>query len=97
MEECVRRLKELEKREDGIYDRLAIGETWRAEHDGRINAYWEAQFKLNTETHHALESLRIRITAVEKRVMLIAGGASVAGGAMGAIVGAVISKAIGGP
>ena len=55
---------------------------WIAEHDGRIDAYWSQQFRLNIkcEEKHAL--LDRRVGSLEKRVWLMAfAGAGLGAGA----------------
>ena len=50
---------------------------WQAEHDGRINAWWEQQFKLNTD-------LMTRVSIVERRMIYASGFAA----GVGALIGA---------
>ncbi len=59
---------------------------WIAEHDGRINAYWEAQHKLNEQTEAKLNAYGTRLMALEKKVLLFA--------ALGAIAGSILSQVI---
>lgn len=62
--------------------------TWIAEHDGRINAYWEQQRALNERFEGRLDMFAARLLALEKKVMWFAGVAAAAGG----IFGSAISK-----
>lgn len=58
---------------------------WQAEHDGRINAWWEEQFRTNKDHSERLRSL-------ESKVMWFSGFAA----GVGAILGSVITKFLGG-
>jgi len=60
---------------------------WIAEHDGRTNAYWEAQHKWDSEMASCMKELKDRLTAVEKKVFFISGMAS----AIGAIAGTLLT------
>ena len=60
--------------------------TWIAEHDGRIDAYWDAQFRLNSKMEDKLAEVNVRLNAVEKRIAWIAGGAA----AVGALAGSML-------
>ena len=59
---------------------------WIAEHDGRIDAWWDAQHRLNSDNAGKFTNLERRITAVEKKVFLISGAASGAGALIGTLV-----------
>lgn len=56
---------------------------WVAHHDGRINAKWEHQEKLNSELFKKLQVVTERVSALERRVValccLAAAGGSVLG------------------
>ncbi len=58
---------------------------WRAEHDGRINAFWKQQFTTN-------DKVEARLTALERRVLVLSTLAAAAGG----IIGQVAQKLFGG-
>ena len=56
--------------------------TWRAEHDGRINAWWEEQRHINTsiqrsikqldlEVNERISALGIRVSAIEKKIIWV--------------------------
>ena len=53
--------------------------TWIADHDGRIDAWWEAQHALNDE-------LEERITKNEKRLIWLMASAAAGGGVAGQII-----------
>jgi hypothetical protein len=74
-----------------IYERIEGGETWRAEHDGRINAYWEQQFRLNAKLEAMMTSFDKRLTAVERRVFWVSGFAA----GIGSLIGVAISHSMG--
>jgi len=72
---------------------------WIADHDGRIDAYWEAQFKLNDKTEGKFVTFGdntegkfaaygLRLAAVERRVMWFAGVAA----GIGSVVGGLLTK-----
>jgi len=69
---------------------------WMAEHDGRINAWWANQFKVNEGTSKKFNDIFKRLGNLEKRVLAM----SAAGGLGGAIVGVfgvqLITKLMGG-
>ncbi len=75
---------------DDVKRELQRQALWIAEHDGRINAYWEAQHKLNDSVANKLHTFRLRLDALEKRVLYMAGVAS----ALGSLVGVLITRAI---
>ena len=56
---------------------------WIAEHDGRIEAWWDAQREHNRECDAQLLSLERRFTALEKRVVWFAGAAAGLGAVLG--------------
>lgn len=58
---------------------------WQGEHDGRINAWWEQQFRTNND-----HELRLRM--LERKVIWISG--LMAG--LGSIGGSIITKLLGG-
>ena len=62
--------------------------TWIADHDGRIDAYWEAQFKLNDKIEGKFGSLYNRLEALEKRVMWFAGVAA----GVGSVIGGLLTR-----
>jgi len=64
---------------------------WEAEHDGRINAYWEQQFKTNGEIKLLTEKLSDRVMGVERKVMYISGFAA----AIGGLIGGLAAKGLG--
>jgi len=61
--------------------------TWIAEHDGRINAYWEAQHDWNARQETAIRDLTSRLQAVEKRVIWLSAIAAGGGGVLGNLLG----------
>ena len=46
---------------------------WIAEHDARINAYWEQQHKDNDIMFRKLKCIDTRVTTIEKKIMLVCG------------------------
>jgi len=71
-----------------IDDRVRELEAWTREHDGRINAYWESQHKLNDQVELRFESAGRRLGALERKVMWLSGVAA----ALGAMLGNVIAS-----
>jgi hypothetical protein len=69
---------------------------WQAEHDGRINAYWEAQFRINSVAEEKFQGVFKRIIAVEHRVIWASGFAACGGAVVGVIASVLISKLVGG-
>ena len=66
---------------------------WIAEHDGRINAWWFAQREWNDrhdtkcqDTRDKIGALNVRLTAIEKRIIYVAGVMSALGAAFGQFV-----------
>lgn len=45
-----------------LQDRVNGHDTWIAEHDGRINVFWEQQHKLNPQTEKRLKVLEMDST-----------------------------------
>ena len=67
---------------------------WIAEHDGRIDAWWEEQKRWNRDfekevrtTQHGFE---LRLSAVEKRMIYVAGIASGVGSILGTVGYAIL-------
>ncbi len=58
---------------------------WIADHDGRINAYWAAQFKYNEKAEKRLDGYAVRLTGVEKKMFWIAGFAAAVGSVGGSL------------
>ncbi len=73
---------DLEERVVALETRMAGTDKWAAEHDGRINAWWVAQHEFNPK----LES---RVSALEKRVILVTGF----GAGAGAVAGTLLTAA----
>jgi len=67
--------------------KVAAMQLWVAEHDGRIEAWWEAQREWNAKMETQVIGLTQRLTAVEKRMMWWAGAAAGAGGWIGSYFG----------
>ncbi len=67
-------------------DTIEDVKTWIADHDGRIDAYWDAQHALNERTTDTLEALTHRLGALEKKVVMFAGIAAGAGGLLGTFI-----------
>ena len=65
---------------------------WIAEHDGRIDAWWYSQHKLNEKMEDRMDCYSRRLHIVEKRMMFWAGAA----GAIGAFLGGLIPRLMGG-
>lgn len=61
---------------------------WIAANDARIDAFWDQQHKWNDTVDKKFYSFRLRLEAVEKRVVWIAGIAS----GLGSTMGFVLSK-----
>lgn len=64
---------------------------WAAEHDGRINALWEAQHTLNMLSEKRFHAFATRLGALERKVMWFSGFSAAVGG----LIGALASRAIG--
>jgi len=57
-----------------------------AEHDGRVNAWWEAQRQWNASMEHDMVEHSRRLTALEKRIIFISGAAAAIGSLVGALM-----------
>lgn len=80
-EDALARIKALE-------GRCGKQERWASEHDGRVNAYWEAQHSRNDTDDVWKITIVARVSAIERRIMWIAGVAS----AIGALGGSLLSS-----
>jgi len=58
---------------------------WVAEHDGRINAWWESQRRWNKGVEKDVRDIFTRVRCLEHRVIFASGFI----GCIGAIIGAV--------
>lgn len=67
-------------------DNLEDVKMWIAAHDGRISAYWEAQFKLNQDIKDDISNLRTRVSSLERKVIYICAIASASGAGIGNVV-----------
>ena len=65
---------------------------WISAHDGRIDAWWSTQHKWNDKIEAAISGLVSRMTALEKRVMLISGASAAFGSILGAIAGVFLKS-----
>lgn len=65
---------------------------WVSEHDGRIDAYWEAQHKRNDKVDERFIINEGRLTSVEKRVVWFSGFAAAVGSVIGALITAFLSR-----
>lgn len=63
---------------------------WAAAHDGRINAWWDAQHSWNRRMDKLYAVTIGRISAVEKRMIWWAGFASGVGGLLGGALSKVL-------
>lgn len=59
---------------------------WRAEHDGRINAWWEAQRTWNAKTDQKMHNFGVKLSALEKKVIFFSGFAAALGSGLGALI-----------
>ncbi len=59
---------------------------WIADHDGRNDAYWEAQHSLNGKTEESLDMNALRLAALEKRIVWITGFAAAVGAGIGSAI-----------
>ena len=68
---------------------------WIAEHDGRIDAYWEAQhcYKKRIEAEARVHYVQVenRLSAVERRVIYLSGLAAGVGALIGTFVSGVLT------
>ena len=71
---------------ESIWKALRESAEWRAEHDGRINAWWEAQRVWNDKLEARMNTYSKRLSAVEKRMVFFAGGAAAVGSGLGALI-----------
>ena len=62
---------------------------WIAEHDGRIEAWWEAQRSLNERNEEWKHRTTQWMAAMEKRMMFFAGAASFVAAALGSYIGSL--------
>jgi len=65
---------------------VEAGKLWIAAHDAKINALWDGQKEWNARHERSMLEVFRRLTAVEKRVVFIAGGMSLAGAIIGTLV-----------
>jgi len=63
---------------------------WIYDHDGRIDAWWEAQHKWNGKAEKEMRSIADRLSSVEKRVASFAGIAAT----LGALLGSWLSRVV---
>lgn len=68
--------------------RMATRDRWEAEHDGRINAWWEAQHDWNGKIEKWQHTIGARMSAIERKIMWVSGFAA----AIGAVAGNVLSN-----
>ena len=61
---------------------------WIYDHDGRIDAWWEAQHEWNAKKEILDASFEKRLSAVERRMAAV----SAAAAAIGAVAGTMLSK-----
>lgn len=52
-------------------------------HDGRTDAWWDAQHKLNDKVESAQMVTNQRLTSIEKKIMFVAGFAAMFGAVVG--------------
>lgn len=66
--------------DEDLEKRVAKLELWASKHDGRIDAWWEAQHEWNGK-------IEPRVSAVEKRLIWFAGFSAAVGAYVGNMVG----------
>ncbi len=71
---------------NSLEERLRLLEVWAAEHDGKINSYWESQRSWNNRVDEKLTCDLGRIIALEKRLVWLSGVAAGLGGTLGGVV-----------
>ena len=59
---------------------------WKNEHDGRIDAWWDAQHTWNEKMEDWVLSLQKAVTKFERRMAYTAGWASGAGAVVGSLL-----------
>jgi hypothetical protein len=59
---------------------------WIAEHDGRIDAWWDAQHQWNTSHHESHGAIHSRLASIERRIIYVSGIFAGAGGLLGSLV-----------
>jgi len=69
--------------EQTIEERITSLELYRASHEGKITAWWESQFSWNSKKEREDHTRDTRLTAVEKRVVWLAGLAAGVGAYVG--------------
>ena len=71
-------------------DSLDDVKLWIARHDGRIDAWWEAQHQWNKDKTKLINDLNIRIGQLERRIIWVAGLMS----GIGTMIGTTVSHAL---
>ena len=64
------------------------GQKWQAEHDGKINAYWNEQFRINKD-------YGIRLSSIERKVVYASGAAAMAGAVIGIVLTHLVTRTFG--
>ncbi len=77
-----------ENRIEALEKRMAARDRWEAEHDGRTNAWWDAQRSWNGTCDTWQHAIGIRMSAIERKIMWIAGFAA----AVGALAGNLLTN-----
>jgi hypothetical protein len=78
-------LHEIDNELHNMESKLVDIARWQAEHDGRINAWWEQQFRVNKDYNARLRTL-------ERKVIWASGAMA----AIGAVLGGIVTKYLGG-
>lgn len=59
---------------------------WAVDHDSYISVWWKSQHEWNPKQEKKMELMAARITALEKRLVFVAGGASAIGSGLGLLL-----------
>ncbi len=71
-------------------DTVEEAAAWIYKHDGRIDAWWDAQHQLNKDNSERFLALEARILSLEHRVIWASGLAAGIGGLLGPLITLVV-------
>lgn len=76
--------------DDNLGKQIKDIQLWIAEHDGRINAWWEQQHRHNASVDRWRRESFERMGKVEKRMGWVSGFAAAVGASVGALLSALL-------